>query len=732
MSRISNAVKAFMQPTSTQRKGLTSMFGSSLNFSSRLTGQKQQLEAYRDWVYAAARAIAEDVATVKFELYVNRTGTKSSIIGQKIENSMYLKELKAKQVVSAKGYKKSALEEIENHPILDLLYNPNPFMTKDEFMEMTVLHMELAGEAFWYIIRNAQGTPVELWDLMPNLVQIKKDPAKFIEGYAYMTPSGNTMIIEPKDILHFKYTNPNNLYRGMGTVQAAARSIDTDSHAADWNRNFFYNSAIPDMVLEADGTLTDETWERLNQEWQGKYQGTDNSHRTAILEEGLKVNVLSLAQRDMEFLEGRKFNRDQILALFRVSAHILGISENVNRANAEAAEFTFAKRVVKPKMQRITSRITQSLAPQYDEKLVVGYENPVPEDKEYLLKEKQTSVNSWKTINEIRAEMGDEPVQGGDVLYQPINLMPLGTEVTPAEETPSEGEKQLLEQNNAILRQLEELKKKDLYATDDEREKIGTAFNDVQVKIALGYEVKFLRATRLLFDKQKKIVLRNLKKRLNADKGMRPTVAKAVDLVDLINSEEAREAWYKALSPIMRANIKDAGEEALLLVGSTGFDIDDPGVVNFYEKRTQLVSKSVNEETDRLLKTSLAEGIDAGESVPQLVSRVEDIYGASAGYRAERIARTETIKASGFAQVEAWEQSGVVEGKEWFTAKDERVCPGCSTMNHETISLKQNFFNKGEKVELGGQDYNFDYWEIDTPPLHSNCRCTLLPVLISQ
>lgn len=724
--------------TGGQKKSFATFMGNSINFSSRLGNQKQQIQAYKDWVYAAARAIAEDVATIDYELYVNRTGQKSGVIAQRLQNPRAVKELRKQIVKSAKGHSKPALEEIESHPLLDLLYHPNPFMTKDEFTELTVLHMELTGEAFWYVIRNDAGVPIELWPLTPYLVQIKKHPQKFIEGYAYITPGGNTMVIEPDDIIHHKYMNPDDIYRGMSVVRAAARAVDTDAHAADWNRNFFYNSAVPDLVLEADGTLTDDTFKRLKDEWDGKYAGTDNSHKTAILEEGLKVNVLGLAQRDMEFLDGRKFNRDQILALFRVSGAILGIQENSNRATAESAEYVFAKRVVRPKMMRLTNRITEDLAPQFDTKLVVGFENPVPEDKDYLLKEKQTAINSWKTINEVRAENGDEPIDGGEVLYQPLNLAPLGKPQEAQADDTEEDEPSVPEEVEEALKEIKQTQqkilenqevKKKLYANAEQRETLGNSFNEVVVRIAFGYEVKFLQTSRALFDKQKKIVLRNLKKRYNTGKDMRATVAKTIDLVDLLESEQAREAFYKALSPIMRANIKEVGSEAMLLVGSTGFDIDDPGVVKFYEKRAKTIAKDINSETDRQLRKTLQEGIDAGESIEELSARVENTYGAASGYRAERIARSETIKASGFAQDEAWQQSGVVEAKEWFTAKDERVCEFCGDMDGKIVELGDNYFDKGDIMSVAGKELKLDYWDIDTPPLHASCRCTLLPVL---
>ena len=705
----------------------SSFGGSSSDFRTKLSNPQAQLQSYTDWVYAAARAIAEDVATIDFNLYINRTGQRSARISKKIMLGK-LKELQSAITVKGAG-DKSAVEEIEEHPLLDLLYKPNPFMTKDEFIELTVLHMELTGEAFWYIIRNGAGVPVELWPLMPYLVTIKKSAETFIGGYAYSTPSGASLLIQPEDVIHHKYMNPSDLYRGQSVVMAAARAVDTDANAADYNRNFFYNSAMPSLTLEADGTLSDETWKRLESQWDGKFSGTANAHKTAILEEGLKVNVLSMAQKDMEFLESRKFNRDQILALFRVSGAILGIQESSNRATAEAADYTFSRRVVKPKMMRLNNRLTEDLAGQFDHKLVLTFEDPVPSDKNYGLKEKTASLNSWKTINEVRIEEGLDEIEGGGVLYQAVNLLPVGESRQPEDDGDKDLSKavaSLLSTQETILKHLEAKKKIALYDNTEEREVVGGDYNEVVVKMALGYESEFLKASRSLFDEQKKEVLKNLKKQHS--KTMKPTVAKAQP--SLFDISKAIDLFQKLYNPIYRENIGAVGSEAMLMVGATGFEVDTPAISRFYKSRSKRISKDVNKETDRLLKTAISEGVASGETVADLSARVENIYGAASGYRAERIARSETIKASNYASDEGWTQSGVVEGKEWFTAKDERTCQYCGPMDGKIVGLKQNYFIEGEELTgSGGGKMKLDYEDVDTPPLHSNCRCTLLPVL---
>jgi len=394
--------------------------------------RSSQLNAYMDWVYGAVRAIAEDAASTDLQLYVNRGSTKNSTLHSKmIYTRKWAKQYAAKQLdisyYNTKGVLVKAhvnqLEEIENHILLDLLHKPNPAQTKNEFLEFTFTNLELTGESFWLKERNKQGVVIALWPLNPAKME-HKVTSNILDGWIYNN-NGKRIPVEANEIVQHKYTDPTNIWRGMGVVKAAARSIDTDTQSADYNRRFFANNGRIDAALQTKDELSNESFARMKTEWNDVYGGVINAHKIAILEGGLEYKPLAITQKEMDFLESRKFNRDQILALFRVSATILGISENVNRSNAEAGEAVFAKRVLLPKLERLTSNITENLAPDFDPKLIVSFANPVPEDKEFTLKERESAINKYRTINEIRADVGDEPLRGGDELYIPINSVPL-------------------------------------------------------------------------------------------------------------------------------------------------------------------------------------------------------------------------------------------------------------------------------------------------------------------
>src|SRR3990167_549497 len=184
------------------------------------------LAAYGSWTYSAIQAISQEIANITLKLY------RRKLVRGKLE-----------------------IEEVTEHEAISLLQFVNEHMTHYQLFEITQSYLELMGESFWYLLRSLPGnikSPVlEIWPLRPDWVTVIPDPQKFVAGYRY-SPNGfdpKAPVINPNDIIPFKYLNPSNPYRGKGAVQAAAMAIDTDTFSAEWNRNFFFNSAVPYLIL---------------------------------------------------------------------------------------------------------------------------------------------------------------------------------------------------------------------------------------------------------------------------------------------------------------------------------------------------------------------------------------------------------------------------------------------------------------------------------------------------
>lgn len=687
--------------------------------------KREQVAAYADWQYTAIRAIVEELVTVDLLLYVNRSKVRSTTMQNKL---LYHPHKAAEYARRKTADGKPELEQLDDHILFDALEQPNAVMDQTDLLDALFTYWLITGQSFLYKVREGLGDTVTgFLPLYPWNVFIVPDSQKVIKGFVYRN-NGRDVPIPVEDMIYLRSFDPQNIAGGKGTIEASARAIDTETNQADWNRRLFKNGAMPDAVLETDKTLDEETFERLTEEWQDTFGGTHNSHKTAILEEGLKLKPVTSTAREMEFLKGREFNRDMILAMFRVSPSMLGMSKDFNRANFEAAEYAFTKKVIVPKLQKFVSVLTRQLAVEYDEKLIVGFTDPVPADKEFRLKEDDTLHNKAYTTNEIRAKRGLDPLDGGDVLYRPINEVPLGFSLS--DELDERDEKLLSEIKDMAssldkkVREVADSKKSAPIEYLDE-EVVGESRAVFARKMSVIYTKQFQVLSRRYFDRQRREVKRNLRN------NFKKTFTKGLD--DLLFDKDAyNKRMIAAFSPIYKDLIETFGNQAMLLVSATQtFDADDPSVIRWMEQRATKVVSEINDETEKQLRATLAAGIRAGESLQELEARVQKVMGIASSTRAERIGRTESIRAATFGDIEAWEQTGFVTEKQWYTALDERVCAHCGPLHGKTVGLSKNFYNKGTELNNDGQKLKLDFEDITGAPLHANCRCTLIPKIRS-
>jgi HK97 family phage portal protein len=279
--------------------------------------------------------------------------------------------------------------EVVSHAALDLWNQPNPYYTRQELVESTQQHNDLTGEGWWVIGRSANGSdlmrsiPLSLWCVRPDRMTPVPHPTEFLSGYVYTSPNGVKVPLELDEVIQIRMPNPLDPYRGLGPVQSILTDLDATRYSAEWNRAFFVNSAEPGGIIEVPTTLSDTEFETLRTRWNEQHKGIARAHRVAILEQGKWVDR-KLTQRDMQFTQLREVSRDVIREAFGFPKAMLGVSDDVNRAVAEAQEVVFARWLVVPRLERIKGALNNDLLPLFGDTatgLEFDYDNPVPEDK---------------------------------------------------------------------------------------------------------------------------------------------------------------------------------------------------------------------------------------------------------------------------------------------------------------------------------------------------------------
>lgn len=670
-------------------------------------GTTQLMERYRKslYVFSCISKIAEKIGSIDINLY-------------KVKNS------------------KGDIEEIKTHPALDLIYRPNKLQTKAEFLAMTIINKKTAGDAFWYKVRNNRGQPVELWNLRPDLMTIVSDPVEIVKEYRMRKEDGTEVVFPKEDIIHFKdYPDPLNQFTGISALMPASIRTQTEEYATRFQRDFFLNNARPDAVLKSPKKLLKNQRTELKRGWTNRHKGVGNSSKIGLLEGGMEYQLISLNQKDMDYIEGIRLTRDDILVAFRMTKTVLGITDDVNRANAETAMAVFLSEVIVPEIKGIIEKANEEMAYiDYGENIFYGFNEPNLEDKEFRLKEDTELVKANIFLpNEVREARGKVPMTGGWSFYLPLMQAAVGglsaSERAKMIKIINEDSKKneiLIKQSKApekynfkgrfLFQQKMKIyehiiKNQKVSKTKAKKQKearsmlndetIKEMYADIINKKIDAKAEKLSPEMSLFAMKQKARVVASLMKQKKAIKNK-------FKISTVFKEKEEIALTVDFIIPYIEEFLKEAGKESLLQISPQEvFSSDSDRIAKFIRNRSEMFGKSVTKTTLQGLERTLAEGIAEGEAMTSLIERVNEVYDEFPSYRSELIARTEATAANNEGILESFKQSGVVNAKEWITAGDDKVRPEHAALDGEIVLNDKNFSN--------GLPY----------PEEPNCRCVL-------
>jgi HK97 family phage portal protein len=730
MMFLQNLAEAYKERTTILKQLRLSMDGAGGNRSmlgqmmarKELAGKTEALKLYSSWVYTAANRNANAVACANLTLYAANTGEQSPAgsrfgksIGTKLQQSKFLDLKKNGPRCKALDTAQS-VEVITDHPFLDLMHNINPHKNQLETMQALSLNLDLGGDNYWYIDRSGiNGTPNALWTLRQDWVQVVPDCDNFIKGYLYGPPyARQKQAFEVDEIVQFNRVNLTNPYYGYGRVEGAHAAILGYKSMEDYEYSITSNNAIPSTVINyKKGALDAKTRKTLLREWENALRGTHKSGGTFIADQDIEVKPLALSPRDLTFLQGRKWRFDEIITAFGQTGALY--DEKANRANIEGAIHLWEKWEITPTLKLAEQKINEKLIPMYDEpRLFVAFDSVVQRDRSEDRADEELYLKHGMPINRILENAGKDPIEGGDVGYIDLNRIEIGTEAVEPDNSENNIKTEIYRRSTASLPVHWGWGRR---KTDDvDRARSGGANGP------LGKNEKNIEAgMRKVWKEQK------------------PEAVKQAENVEGADFEFMfDDAWStrtaSAVKPGITAATVAGAKQGSNKVGITVTDfIDRPTVQDAISNHSFNFAKTIGKDGADQLKAAMAEGIELGESIPQLKTRIGNIFEDWKDYRGERIARTESARASMLGVEQQWKETGVVSAKVWDASGD--ACPFCLDMHGKQIGLGESFWTvegPDQVVEFDGRNIKLahNYENVQAPPLHPNCRCDMQPVLI--
>jgi HK97 family phage portal protein len=312
-----------------------------------------------------------------------------------------------------------------NHPLARLFSGkPNRYQTRLEFFETVGLNLYLSGNSYCRITRD-RGQIVSLLPLMSSQMDVELMPNGDIV-YTY-NDGTNISALSAQNIWHLKLTS--NGVKGLSPLQYAANAIGMAITGEEWSSNVVGNGGKPTGVLMYDKILTKEQREQLRDRFRDLREGPTDALMT--LEAGMKYEQISLSPQDVQLLEARRFQIEDIARFFGVPSVMINDTAGgtVWGSGIQQIIEGWYKLALRTELERIEASIVSNL-------LAIGERDQISVEFDFdeLLRSSfadrvetgsKAVNNGLMTRNEWREREWLPAAAGADTLTAGVNLAPI-------------------------------------------------------------------------------------------------------------------------------------------------------------------------------------------------------------------------------------------------------------------------------------------------------------------
>ena len=255
----------------------------------------------------------------------------------------------------------------EDGPLTALLTRPNERMSGFKLWEWTSSTRDIYGEAFWLKMRDEKGVVRELHPMHPANVIARRN----IEGgleYIYSSGTRNVSMLPPipeEDVVAFTTYNPDNLTRGLSNLEGLRMTLLNEDAARRATQAFWKNGLRPSVVLSHPSELSQPAMDRLKANMDARHAGADNMGGSLVLEEGLTTTTMQLTAEEMQYIEGRKLNREEVCAAYDVPPPVVHILDHATFSNITEQLRSQYRDTMAPRFVGLESVINHQLVPDF-------------------------------------------------------------------------------------------------------------------------------------------------------------------------------------------------------------------------------------------------------------------------------------------------------------------------------------------------------------------------------
>jgi len=307
---------------------------------------------------------------------------------------------------------------------------PNPQMTAVTFRETLMQYLLLWGNCYAEIERNASGKALALWPMHPNRVKPTWNRATATLEYKVRV-EGREVTLQPENVFHIPGLGDG--FSGESVIGHARTSLGLSIAADEFGASFFGNSAIPSVLLMHPNTLKKEAKENIRDSWLQRFGGPKKAQGVVVLEEGMKVEKISIPPEDAQFLQTRQHQVKDVANWFQIPSHMICGDEKPTYASVEQRFQEFVQLTLNRWMTKWEMECCKKILPesnlfcQFDTSVLLRGDTKTRYEAYNL-----AIQGGWQSREEVRAEENLNPAPGLETFLRPLNFVEVGKEPEPA------------------------------------------------------------------------------------------------------------------------------------------------------------------------------------------------------------------------------------------------------------------------------------------------------------
>ena len=637
-------------------------------------------------------------------------------------------------------------DEVETKdPLRMLLRRPNALGGGLKFWRMISQHFDLAGGTFLFMTSGKTDAPIRpgevpgaVWPVREDHVEILLDENNRPKTYQF-DAAGKRVSFPEHAVAHLYDADPDNPMRGIGPMQAAFRVANNLFKAEAFDDALVENGGqIGGIITPLEGELTDAQAQELQESLHQEHLTPKKSGRYAVIPKGVKVEQTAFSPRDMQAKDLRVLGRNHEMMIFGVTPPLLGIVEDVNRANGSEARRVFYESHGIPTLKFLADEFEAHVLPK------IGYEGHafsfdvsgiagLREDAAAI----QARVRGWIDIGRSFREAiaiehveidGLDEMEGVDDRYRAQGLVPVEQDAlededelppSPVAEAPvdaafrtareaidaarqrrigavAEIEKRLAPRDRAITRAIARVFKSFVKTQQEKIRAVAAQSGGVASAIVPWNDFPAMSPSTRAWSEALDL---ELPRRWREVRGI-----SQAELADLLISADKkwRDQLWGAADKQLRLTIDEAASTIASEIGaSLQIDATSPAMLRYLASKELLLKEGPMSVVAEQVRHAIVEALADSSSVGTLADRVREVLESlddelealadRLGTRAAMIARTETAGASNAARFEQMRTAGIAQ-HEWASAGDE-IVRDAHQIDGETTIIGEPFSN---------------------------------------